>query len=410
MADLSLGKPEKLDVELSLDDGRDGPRRKIEQRQIALTRFDYIYIGVLLLLLFPVYRLARLPFRIDLAGISEAYWGGTAVSAAFFAILLVLIGLPIDETLLPCLSRYREKKGRILIALVLMIWMAYVLGLWMGFVVSISALGVAELKDRRKGDFESALIDVFFPALYLFFVITLVYAFNHALAGIRYAGTYDGVFSHLDWLLFHVNVSHIAHWCLSHFPAWIFTLLELSYFGMYGRIGAVLILIALLGNQQYAVKYVRALLICYTIATAIFILCPVKGPYSICPVHLSSYPRWLPTFWTQETLLIKARALFAHHLTPDVSLTSIDDYYIGFPSLHTALPLIGIWFLRPWKRIAGVMLFLFLVLLVPALILLEWHYLVDVLGGVATAFLAIWITDRISTESLQNDLQKADLQ
>ena len=375
------------EISTGFENLRDDAHLTGERRLCWLTRFDYIYIGILILLLFPAFKLAHLPFQVDYAGIATAFWGGTTVAAAFFAVLFIFIALPIEETLLPFLSRLQAQKGRIPIALLLLASMSWSLGWWLGIMVTTSILGVAELLDRRNKAFRDALFDILIPALYLFVVITLVLAFNHAIAGIRYAGTYDAAFSHLDWVLFHVNVSNIAHWSLSHFPHWLSTLLELTYFGLYGRIGAALVLAALLGNQQYAVKFVRTMLICYSIALLVFLACPVKGPYSICTMHLSSYPRSMPTFWTQEALLEKARALWAHQLTPHMAQISLDDYYVGFPSLHVALPIIAIWFLRPWKLLATILLVLYVTLLLPAVILLEWHYVIDMFGGIAVAFL-----------------------
>lgn len=100
---------------------------------------------------------------------------------------------------------------------------------------------------------------------------------------------------------------------------------------------------------------------------------------------------------------MRARALYAHHLTPDMIAVSFKDYYIGFPSLHTALPIIGLWFIRPWKRLARPLSFLYVTLLLPAIILLGWHFLMDIAGGIATAFLAIFITHYISKATLKDD-------
>jgi hypothetical protein len=377
------------------------------QRYFSLIRFDYAILCILILLLFPAFSLARLPFAIDLGQIAGAFWGGTAVDAVAMAILLMVIGFPLDQTLLPCWSRYRAQKGRIAIALLLAVYLIYALGFGLGLLVTVDALGVAELMERKKQAFERSLMDVFVPALFLFCGLVMVFAFNHAIAGIRFAGTYDDAFKRLDWTLFHANVSSIAHWSLNHLPPWFFKFLEFVYFGLYARIGAALILMALLGNQKYAVKFVRALLICYFIALVVFFVFPVKGPYSICPIHLSSYPRSLPTFWTQETLVERARMLWAHTLPPNMSMVNLIDYYVSFPSMHAALPIITLWFLRPWRRIALFMLVLYVVVLLPALIFLEWHYIVDLFGGFASAFLAIWLAELVSKKSPQEELQVA---
>jgi hypothetical protein len=60
--------------------------------------------------------------------------------------------------------------------------------------------------------------------------------------------------------------------------------------------------------------------------------------------------------------------------------------------MHITQPLIVMWFLRRWKRIL-VVLAAYDVLLVIAIILLEWHYFVDILAAVPVAGIAIAITD-----------------
>jgi len=64
-------------------------------------------------------------------------------------------------------------------------------------------------------------------------------------------------------------------------------------------------------------------------------------------------------------------------------------YYLAFPCTHVAQPLIVLWFLRRWKRMVAV-LAVYDVFLVPAILMLEWHYFVDMLGGIAIAAVVIW--------------------
>ena len=398
-----LGRREKLNVDLGRDSARTDWYRCGKRLSSSLIPFDYAFIGIPFLLLYPAFRVARLPLRIDFVEITSSYWGGTAFSAAFVAIGLAVIGLPFRQTLMPLLARFREKKGRIVIALLLAAWLIWLLGFWLGAIVTVDALGVAELLERRKQILEDA-IDIFVPALYLFLGLILVFSFNHALVGIRNPWTYDLFFQHLDSVLFHVNVTNIAHWSLSHLPIWFFKLLEFTYYGLYDRLMAVLVFAALLRNQQFAMKYVRTLLISYAIALVVYSVLPAKGPYSICPIHLSSYPRSLITFWTQEALVMRARMLWAHNITSAVIAVNPEDYYISFPSLHVALPIIAIWFARPWKRIALLMLAIYVLLLLPSVLLLEWHYLVDFFAGFATAFLAIWLAEKISRAEIKDEL------
>lgn len=396
MGDLLLGHLETLKTtQITAPEGT-GSSSVAARHPNLLTRFDFTLLGSLLVLVVPAFKLAHLPLRFDVAELTAAYWGGTGLQAVFLAINLAMIGLPLKDTVRPGLARYREEKVRILISLALVSGLICALGFNLGFIAAVEGLCVAELMRRKSQSFESALMDMFVPALYLFVVITLVFTLNHAMAGMEFVGAYDPAFAHLDRVVFHANVSQIAHWSLSHLPLWVFKVLELAYFSLFNWIGATLILTALLAGRRYALLYVRTLFVGYVLAMIVFFIWPAKGPYLICPIHLASYPQSLPTFWTQETLLAKSRMLWAHTLTPTAARVNLVDYYISFPSMHAALPLIAVWFLRRWKKMALCLLAVHVGLILPATILLEWHYIVDLLGGFLVAVLAIWIAEAVS--------------
>ena len=403
--ELPLGQSE---IDLSLDTNRDDLRADTKQGVCQLTLYDYLFIAVPLLFVVPLFHLARLPLRIDIKSMAVAYWGGTLVGAAFFATIYAVIMFPLELILNPFLMRVQKQKTRIVIALVLLSIMILLMGWMLGVMVTIAVLGISEMYERRAERFKLALADVFFPALYLFCGLVVVSLFNHALAGIRYAATNDELFSRLDQLVFHANVAHIAHWSMSHLPLGFFRFLEFFYYGMFAQVTAILIFIVLRGNQHYGIKYVRTLLTCYAIAVTVFAICPVKGPYSIGTLHLMTYPRALPTFWAEEVFLDRVRALYAHNLAPDMIAVSFKDYYVGFPSLHTALPIVGLWFLRPWKRLAAFRFFWYTLLLLPSIILLEWHFLMDIAGGFVTAFLSIWLVERFSRSNVEEDALRAN--
>jgi hypothetical protein len=62
--------------------------------------------------------------------------------------------------------------------------------------------------------------------------------------------------------------------------------------------------------------------------------------------------------------------------------------------MHIVQPIIVMWFLRFWKRMLLV-LAAYDVVLVVAIVLLEWHYVVDVLAGVVVAGFAIAAVDGV---------------
>lgn len=364
-------------------------------RDSFLIRFDYWLLGVYGVLLLPAFRAAHLPVRIDWLGISGAYWIGTAASSIFAAIALAAFGLPYEQVLGPALRRFRSHKGLLVIAATVAVVVGAAAGIWLGFVVTIDAVGIAEFLVRCRERQDTHASHILIPAAYFFCGLVPVFVLNHTIAGIENPERYDHLLSRLDWDLFKVNVSSMAHWSLQHLPHPVTGLLQIVYFSIFTWLGAALILLAVLRGGRYAVKLVRTILLCYAIALFVYFLVPAKGPYAICPTHMTRYPH-SPTFWTQESLVWRANALWLHHLTPDVILVTAQDYFISFPSLHVALPIIVIWFLRPWKRVAYLFLSVYAVLLIPAILLLEWHYLVDFAGGLMAAALAISLSERIS--------------
>ena len=346
-----------------------------------------------LIALIPLFHFARLPLRIDLAEISGAYWIGTGVRALFCGILLYTVCFPWAETGKPVVNRLRQNKWLVLELLAFFALMYWCFGPWLGAIVVVDGIAIAELFMRRTGRFRHALIDVGIPALYFFVGIVVVFAFQHGLAGLRFAGMYDAVFSRFDRLVFNANVSDIAHSTMAFLPRWTVHVLEFSYYSLFAQMGGTLVLCALLEGRGYAVRYVATLLISYYIALVIFAIWPTLGPFSICATHSTNYPKFLPTFAGQEAIVAKAKMLSAHVLIPQTSSVRVLDYYIGFPCMHIALPIIAIWSLRKWPRMA-IILALFDVVLVFSIIVLEWHYLVDLAAGLGVAALAIYLQSK----------------
>jgi hypothetical protein len=68
-------------------------------------------------------------------------------------------------------------------------------------------------------------------------------------------------------------------------------------------------------------------------------------------------------------------------------------YYIAFPSMHIGLPVIAMWFMRHWRPVFW-FLAAYSCIVAAALIILEWHYVVDIPGGLAVAALALWAVNR----------------
>jgi hypothetical protein len=133
-------------------------------------------------------------------------------------------------------------------------------------------------------------------------------------------------------------------------------------------------------------QFAGTLLMSYYLALAIFYLWPSQGPYYLCPAHFSRFPASLQCYHLQKALIQHALALWQHQPIPRIST----DYFIALPCMHVVQPLIVLWFLRRFKRMA-VALAAYDLALVAAILMLEQHYVIDILVGLPVAALAIAI-------------------
>ena len=101
----------------------------------------------------------------------------------------------------------------------------------------------------------------------------------------------------------------------------------------------------------------------------------------------SRFPITLEVYAIQKSLMAHALALWNHVPIRRISA----GYFIAFPCMHIAQPLIVMWFLRRWKRML-IVLCAYDCLLIVSILLLEWHYVVDIIGGILVAGIAIAIT------------------
>jgi len=251
----------------------------------------------------------------------------------------------------------------------------------------VLAVVLAEIVDRTRGDLNTImgiLRPLPVPSLYLFFGLVMVFGYNDVIAVIRNPSAFDWLYLKLDSLfLAGSSVSSIAHSLIHRAPAsavWA----EVIYYGMFNQIGAGLIILAIYRGGKESARYVGTLLTAYYLGLLLFLLWPSMGPFLTCSDHFSDFPQFLRTYGAQAGMAAKV-----HLLATNRTLSQVDtDYFIAFPCLHIAQPLIVAWYLRRWRRML-IFLLAYDILLVPAILLLEWHYLVDIFGGIIIAAIAI---------------------
>ena len=138
------------------------------------------------------------------------------------------------------------------------------------------------------------------------------------------------------------------------------------------------------------------MLTAYYLALLVFALWPARVPASVCVEHFSRFPQSLELYNVQKATVLKPKCFFSHRNTADRT-----DYYILFPCMHIALPLIVLWFVRKWRRMLAVLL-VYDVVLCVAILLLEQHFLMDLIGGVLAAAVAIALVKVPRDEKREN--------
>lgn len=338
--------------------------------------------------LFPILRMRGIPLSFDWSAFFITYWVSLTLQSVFVSSLLYLIAFPVRETLRIGWQRYWKKKARMIIILFLLAESIWLIGFAKSLIIGLTGLTIVELGARvREGRLSivKVISALLVPAAYLFLGFILVFSYNDIIASWRFYGLFDHTFNQLDsWIFGGLTVSAFAHSAAFHLPPHFFKLLEFIYFGMFPQIGAGMIITGLYFGRHRSLEFVGAILMAYYLALVCYCLWPSLGPFSICLDHDLRFPSDLATTSIQNQLLLNLRQLWEHKTKTQIGL----DYFIAFPCMHIAQPIVVMWFLREWKRILWVLL-AFNSLLIVSIILLEWHYVVDLLAGGVIALLSI---------------------
>jgi hypothetical protein len=351
----------------------------------------HFWIGLFLgLALIPILRELHLPFRFDWITFSIAYWFVLVAQSIFLAAILCLIGLPIRDAFAPLYEHYRRNLLHIVLLLLYFSILVWAFSWTKALVLTVDTIALLEFRERRSlNELGHAAGAVLLPAFYLFAGFLMVLAYNSIIVSVHFNFAYDPAFNAMDkWILHGSSVSDLSHWAVRTFPLSFFRFLEFIYFGMFPQIGAGIIIVTLCDGKRSGLQFVGTILMAYYLALGLFYLWPSHGPYYLCPGHFSRFPSALQAYTIQKSLIAHSLALWNH--VPMLRIPT--DYFIAFPCMHIAQPLIVMWFLRRWRRIL-IVLCAYDTALIVSILLLEWHYLVDIIGGVLVAGIAIAITD-----------------
>jgi PAP2 superfamily len=327
-------------------------------------------------LLIPASIYARIRIGLTLATLYSLV--GWAIQSTISAIILYQLGVPGSW------DAFRHHRGRFIPIAAVAVLLICILGLAAGSAVAFVVFGLSEFVFRGgnwKGVAQAVL-----PWLYLSFGIQIAFIFSGIIVCLRPCTLYDAALNNLDkHLMFGFTVNHISNTFYSlYFAA------EWVYYGLFGIIGAALLLLCLFGDKRGAMQLSGTILMAYFMSISVFYFLPALGPFVD-----GEFPRRTFTATAQQDSLVYARLLYHH--SQWISLVA-KNYFVAFPSLHLAQPLIAAWFLRRWKRVSIVVV-AYSTLLVPSILILRWHYLVDIIGGLIVGVASIAITSFLDSDS-----------
>jgi hypothetical protein len=223
------------------------------------------------------------------------------------------------------------------------------------------------------------ILFILLPMAYLFCAFVLVFGYDDVIAALRFDGNADALLNRWDALLLGgATIPSMVH--SLHMPVVVFTAAQWIYFVLFAQIGSCILFLSLGPQPGQALRLVETLAMCYYLAIGLFFLLPATGPYYLdrsAVFHGGIYQ-------VQQNVVHTLDLLRAHQRPEQIGL----DYFIAFPSMHIAQPVILLYFMRKRRKLLW-WLAAFDVLLIPAILLLEQHYLVDLLGGVGVALLAV---------------------
>jgi hypothetical protein len=292
---------------------------------------------------------------------------GWALQSILWAGLLYQFGVP------GAFSELQENWKRLIIACLIPAILLSLFGVRTAGLVS--TVGLVVLEFYYRGGRWGLLAGTLLPWLYLAAGIQIAFIYNSAIVSVRRFDLYDPFFLRLDAMA-GISVPRISHAAAAFYaPA------EAIYYAIGGVMGAALLFLCLDGDRRAAFQMAGAIVTAYYISLLIFFVWPSHGPYALVA---TAFPPGMTTDAVQKASYFNASVLYHHRGWMPPAL----GYFVAFPSMHVVQPFIAGWFLRRWRRVS-LIVFGYCGLLVPAIVILQWHYFVDIIAGLMIAALAI---------------------
>jgi len=333
----------------------------------------------------------KIPIRYDWSSFLAFYWIKLVHESIFFASVLYVLAFPRNVRTL--WERWWRHKPKLLIGIVLLAEATWITGWLVTLVVFVEVVAILEVLRWARGrnlPVAILLFSVLLPAVWMFLGLLVVSSYNNVIASVRFYGAYDGLFNRMDtWLLLGMDVPSLSHKASMLFSEGFFKFLDFVYFRMFAEVGAGIVITTLHYGRKRGLALVAAIMFSYYVALLLYYLLPSLGPFYVCRNHGSNFPG-IEAYGIQRALLVSLDSIWQQKPRGLMSF----DYFVAFPCMHIVQPLLVMWFLRRWKPFL-VALSIYNSVLVASIVLLEWHYVVDLLGGLLVTLFSILVIERV---------------
>lgn len=237
---------------------------------------------------------------------------------------------------------------------------------------------------------------VILPAAYFFIGLIVAFSYNDIIAALKFNFQADEQLNRIDaWMMHGWTVSRLAHLVHAHAPIHTFHIMTVVYFLLFPALGSTIVFLALKAGAARSMQFVGALMTSYAIVVGCFYLIPAVGPFVICPDHFSIFPRRMTMYAGHYEYLAILKGYIAGQ-RPDILAP---HYFAALPCMHIVQPMLALWFLRPWKRLAALFA-AFNIVLIPCILLLEQHYVIDLLAAIPLFIIVIAMIDGLKGNRL----------
>ncbi|CAM2872682.1 phosphatase PAP2 family protein [Legionella worsleiensis] len=166
-----------------------------------------------------------------------------------------------------------------------------------------------------------------------------------------------------------INLVSMMEWTNQY--QWLKYILNLIYENIHYQLSIIPLVIIVSGKFQLMREYYFLLLVTAIVGFTFYYFFPTTAPASVLSSSLFS-PEQIATGYKFNQI--------HHHIIP----TTNEGGLIAFPSFHTVWAIFCVYLLKDWA-IPCCVLAIINTLLIVSCVLLGWHYLLDIIGGLILA-------------------------